>query len=171
MRHIVHNYKRYFKGKCLDIGSTFNTINLMPNDAVGINVVKQDDDRIIIHDLNENKLPFEDNTFDFILFSHTIEHLDSPHLILNECRRVMKEDARMIIAIPFKNSKGYNIKHSRGHTYYWNKEAFKEFLKLHDFRIVRCYYNYWIGWKICYFITNILFPGLFAWDIHIMVEK
>jgi predicted SAM-dependent methyltransferase len=45
---------------------------------------------ILKHDLNIFPYPFEDNSFDFILYSHVVEHLYSPVLSLDECFRILK---------------------------------------------------------------------------------
>lgn len=48
------------------------------------------------------RLPFRDNSFDFIYTVGTIEHIDEYHLALQEARRVLKEGGRAIIGVPYK---------------------------------------------------------------------
>ncbi len=42
-------------------------------------------------------LPFETNTFDLILFTNTIEHLEDPHPILKELARVLKPGGKIVV--------------------------------------------------------------------------
>jgi len=41
--------------------------------------------------LENNKLPFKDNQFDFVIASHVIEHVDNFELFINELERVSKK--------------------------------------------------------------------------------
>lgn len=50
-------------------------------------------------DINQ-KLPFEDNTFDLVLASHILEHVDNPVTFLEEIYRVAKKDAKIEILVP-----------------------------------------------------------------------
>lgn len=45
-------------------------------------------------------LPFEDKSFDSIVFMEVIEHLAAPQPVLNELARVMRPGGRMIIVYP-----------------------------------------------------------------------
>ena len=42
-------------------------------------------------------LPFRDDTFDLILFTNTIEHLEDPHPILAELARVLKPAGKILV--------------------------------------------------------------------------
>jgi len=50
-------------------------------------------------DLNE-ALPFSDETFDFILCSNGIEHLEAPFHFVRECFRMLKERGKIVITTP-----------------------------------------------------------------------
>jgi ubiquinone/menaquinone biosynthesis C-methylase UbiE len=50
--------------------------------------------------LEEDLFPFPDNYFDFIVFTHVIEHLKNPFRIGNEINRVLKNDGRIYIETP-----------------------------------------------------------------------
>ena len=45
-------------------------------------------------------LPFEDNTFDFILCNHVLEHIEDDIKAINELYRVMKPGGSGIFQIP-----------------------------------------------------------------------
>lgn len=50
-------------------------------------------------DLNQ-KLPFADETFDCILCSNGIEHLENPFLFVRECYRILKDGGKLLITTP-----------------------------------------------------------------------
>ena len=52
-------------------------------------------------DIEKHKFPFKDSTFDYVLFSETIEHLSShPKIVLKEIFRVLKKDGKLILTAP-----------------------------------------------------------------------
>lgn len=50
-------------------------------------------------DLNFD-LPFSDETFDYVLCSNGIEHLENPVLFIRECFRILKEKGKFLISTP-----------------------------------------------------------------------
>lgn len=48
-----------------------------------------------------DQLPFEDNTFDSVLSSEVFEHLFNLETMLKELNRVMKQDGKILITVPF----------------------------------------------------------------------
>lgn len=50
------------------------------------------------YDMRE--LPFEAGTFDLVIHSDTLEHVEHPILALQECRRVLKTTGRLCFTIP-----------------------------------------------------------------------
>lgn len=47
-----------------------------------------------------HKLPYRKESFDTIFISHTLEHLLSPLIALDEARRVLKKDGDLIVGVP-----------------------------------------------------------------------
>jgi ubiquinone/menaquinone biosynthesis C-methylase UbiE len=47
---------------------------------------------------NLSKLPFQDNTFELIIFTNTIEHLEYPEEVLKELRRVLKPGGKLLVS-------------------------------------------------------------------------
>lgn len=88
-------------GKLLDLGagpqqfkeltSSFSTTAVDKDPYPGINVVA---------DITR-PLPFEDESFDVVLLSHTLEHISEPQKLLDECRRVLVGGGLILIAVPF----------------------------------------------------------------------
>jgi len=54
----------------------------------------------IKHNLDKYPYPFKDNSVDYILASHIIEHLEDPDKFLRECHRILKKGGRMKIKTP-----------------------------------------------------------------------
>ncbi len=50
--------------------------------------------------LDEEKLPFPDKSFNFVFMSHLIEHVKDWKALLSECDRVLKEDGTIYIETP-----------------------------------------------------------------------
>lgn len=73
------------------------------------------------------KIPFEDNFFDCVLSSDVIEHLDDVEQYLNEIKRVVKNNGRVIISTPIRITKAPEDKE---HVIEWFHEDFKEVIKL-----------------------------------------
>jgi len=73
-------YDKYFVGSGLEIGGW--------NDPLIINgkPIKQH----TLPDGSTHKLPFADNSFDFLYASHVLEHFSNPEIVLREWLRVAK---------------------------------------------------------------------------------
>lgn len=50
-------------------------------------------------DVNE-KLPFEDKSFDFIVLAEVIEHVKNPYNVINELSRILKPSGKLILSTP-----------------------------------------------------------------------
>ena len=48
-----------------------------------------------------DKLPFKDNSVEYIWSSHVLEHIKEPMNILNECWRILKPDGKFEIKVPY----------------------------------------------------------------------
>ena len=51
-------------------------------------------------DLDIEKLPFGSKSFDCVLCTEVIEHMQNPYLLLREIRRVLKTNGRLILSTP-----------------------------------------------------------------------
>jgi len=85
------------KIKRLNVGGGFvksvDTINM---DAVKTPAVD------IVHNMDKLPWPFDDDVFEHINFSHSLEHSRNIHGVLNECWRVGKNGARVHIVAPYR---------------------------------------------------------------------
>jgi ubiquinone/menaquinone biosynthesis C-methylase UbiE len=48
-----------------------------------------------------DNIPVEDNSFNVILLAEVLEHLENPIEVITECHRILKEDGKLIITMPF----------------------------------------------------------------------
>ncbi len=92
-------------------------------------------------DIDKNALPFQDDFFDAIIFTHVIEHLSSPLQLGKEINRVMKKGGIIYIETPnwttmFVPSFGFhreqhfpfNFFDDQSHLKPWTKQGLFEFL-------------------------------------------
>ena len=78
----------------LDIGCSDGKTALVKAKWTGIDMFGN----FVVGDAHE--LPFEDDSYDIIFCSHTLEHTLSPFLCLLEIERALKEDGDVIIGVP-----------------------------------------------------------------------
>ena len=87
-------------------------------------------------------LPFPDKEFDYVLLAITICFVENPDKVIEEARRVLKDNGKVIIGIIDKNSplgKFYLEKKKEGHKFYkyatfYSTEEIVEMLKKHNFK-------------------------------------
>lgn len=61
----------------------------------------------VIHDLSEFPYPFEDNTFDYVVAEHVLEHLRPVLPVLDELHRIIKPTGQLRIEVPHYTSFHY----------------------------------------------------------------
>ncbi len=83
------------------------------------------------------KLPFSDNSFDTVLCSEVLEHLDDTTRAVDELKRVARR--HVLITVPrepyfkFFNDIGrrLGVSPDPGHVNFWTKKTFQQFIKNH----------------------------------------
>lgn len=95
--YIHLNYGKFLSGKVLDIGcrDKFLKKYLSEGDYVGIDISGTPDIKI---DLEKQNIPFPDNSFDCVICTDVLEHLNNIHEIFDELLRVSKN--YVIISLP-----------------------------------------------------------------------
>ena len=58
----------------------------------------------VVHNLDKYPWPFKNNTFDYVLASHVLEHLENLPRALNELWRISKSGAIIEIKVPYFNN-------------------------------------------------------------------
>lgn len=105
---VVEIFKSFgYRGRLLDVPAGTGAISQKLKEA-GFSVVAADINPHFFSvqgipckeaDLNK-ELPFEDETFDFILCSNGIEHLEAPYHFIRECYRLLKDRGKILITTP-----------------------------------------------------------------------
>ncbi len=75
----------------------------------------------------EKNLPFKNNQFNPVFFLDVLEHLNNRDQVLNEIYRVLKEDGRLILAVPNKETSWKKIQKRAGIFYYSDPDHKIEF--------------------------------------------
>ena len=104
INQIATKHKIYNKCKILDVGGYDGAIrHLMRRDDIDIVDIKKDDNLINYFHPNGVKLPFRDNSYDFVISSDTLEHIppESRVEFVEEMLRVSQ--GYVIIAAPFSS--------------------------------------------------------------------
>lgn len=81
-------------------------------------------------DASNEAMPFADGTFDVAITLETIEHVENPHRMLWEIRRVLKEGGTLLISIP-----GEKVYHPFIYPGLFTRKNFREFLEANGFRV------------------------------------
>ncbi|NIO44343.1 MAG: methyltransferase domain-containing protein [Candidatus Aenigmarchaeota archaeon] len=100
------------KGRLLDIGCYKGYLrDYLPKTVVytGLDLDKWFPE-IVICDLNNQKLPFKTNYFDYVICANVLEHIFYPEKICEEIKRVLKPKNIAIISLP--NDFGLSSKYS-----------------------------------------------------------
>jgi SAM-dependent methyltransferase len=91
--YMKNTLKRYVNDweKNLDIGGTEKFRN-----KINLNIKDSDVDC----DLNKGILPFKDDEFNTVISRHTLEHIKTPLLIIDEVYRILKKNGIFILCLP-----------------------------------------------------------------------
>lgn len=81
---------------------------------------------------NGKEIPFPDNTFDTIICTEVLEHVENPEHILKELHRVQKSGGKIIVSVPF-----VWVEHAHPHDYRrYTQEGLEFILKRNGYNIV-----------------------------------
>lgn len=96
--YIVEKFGRYISGKVLDVGCDKAVMKkLLPAiEYLGIDIGGEPDLRINLEKID--RLPFDDGSFDCVICSDVLEHLDNIHMVFGELVRVSRN--YMVISLP-----------------------------------------------------------------------
>lgn len=101
--------------------------------------------------MDGTKTQFNDNEFDLIISSDTLEHIENDIDALSEWRRILKPNGSLIIFVPVFNFLWSSHDEIFQHFRRYSKPAFLEKLKNSGFKIIRNSY-----WNFCLFFPTSL---------------
>jgi ubiquinone/menaquinone biosynthesis C-methylase UbiE len=81
-------------------------------------------------DASNEKLQYGDDHFDVIITLETIEHVENPHRMIWEIKRLLKPKGQLLISIP-----GQGVDHPFIYPGFFTVKNFGEFLKVNGFYI------------------------------------
>ena len=155
---VVKDFRNYWnlneKNTILDVGCgkgfmVYDFTKLIPNLMIeGIDVseyaIKNSKSEIshLLKVANANSLPYENNSFDYIISINTIHNLD-----LEECKKALKEITRVAKKSSFITVDAYNNEEEKKRMFAWNLTA-KTIMSANDWKDLfeECGYNgdyYW----------------------------
>lgn len=140
VEYILKKYGRFLNGQILDVGCGDNYLKELVNSkCIGIDITGSPD---IIVNLEQQKIPFKDNSFDCVVCTDVLEHLENIHEVFFELVRVTRK--YIIISLPNNwnsviseilkgksNSKFYGLpttKPNDRHKWFFNYDDAKDFI-------------------------------------------
>jgi 2-polyprenyl-3-methyl-5-hydroxy-6-metoxy-1,4-benzoquinol methylase len=105
----IGNFFKDIKGKFLDIGCCRGGLRKYLHgdlEYYGVDVLSNNFENFVCIDLNSATLPFPNKQFDAITCTDVLEHLFYPFKMLQEIKRVLKDDGVVLLSLP--NDKGLN---------------------------------------------------------------
>ncbi len=137
-------YPKLYKnlnGNILDIGCGVGDFLKVYNNAVGVDINIDCVNYCIKNGLNvrlmqQDKLPFDNNSFQSILLDNVLEHIEDPSNLLLEIKRVLKTDGILIIGVPCE--KGYEF--DSDHKIFYDIESLKNIFSL-DYYLKTYFYT------------------------------
>lgn len=84
-------------------------------------------------DLNTEKLPYNDNTFDYVICLAVIEHISNATFFINEISRVLKSDSVLFLCTPNWTYSYKNFYDDYTHTRPYTRKSLKSLLEDNNF--------------------------------------
>ncbi len=106
-KYLNETFDHYkFTGKLLDLGcgkKPYKHIyDKYLNESLGIDVETTPHMKQYIDKFYDGKnIPFDNETFDVVLCTEVLEHVEEPEKFLKEIHRVLKKNGKVIITVPF----------------------------------------------------------------------
>lgn len=147
--------------KIKELGKASEIYGIEINEGIAENL-SQDFDKFVIGDIEMMETQFNENYFDYIIFADILEHLINPSKILNQYKKLLKDDGYIIASIP--NIKYFSILSrliifdefeyvdagilDRSHLRFFTKKEIKKMFRHENLRIINIEPNFWWPIKI-----------------------
>jgi len=136
-RQVIIYAQKYISGKTLDLGAGrgkySEIIKEKAKEYVAFDMVIGPKIDVVGDALN---LPFNVETFDTVISTQVLEHVERPWLMIKEIHRVLKENGICILTVPFLVPY-----HPDPADYFrYTKEGLESLFKNEGFKIIRCNY-------------------------------
>lgn len=97
------------------------------------------DIEIMVCDVEKNKLPYDDNSFDIIYSKSVLEHFYYPEEYLKESYRVLKPGGKILTLVPDWESNYKTYFDDYTHRTPFTKVSLEDVLKIHQFKDIQVY--------------------------------
>jgi SAM-dependent methyltransferase len=150
LRYVEPHIKNLKNPKILDAGCLFGDfLTLMPKNIVGVDIIaeavkicKKRNLNAVISDLS-GKLPFSNNSFDFIHSWMVVEHLDreTNYNSFDEFYRILKDGGKLVVMTgDIKKLKWNFIALTIDHVTFFSKESLYEIARRSGFKKIKISY-------------------------------
>ena len=182
-------------GSVLDLGCgdgiLLDSLKLRGNRVEGVDISREavkkceaKGHKVELFDFSDGKLPYSDNSFDYVVMLDVLEHLYDPDTTLAEAKRVSKRF--IILSVPnfsslparlqvFLGRVPENNRRGKGHIFWFNWNVLVKMVRAKGLRITNSKYRtFWQGRFIFSSITGFLMnviPNLFALTLVIKTVK
>ena len=134
-REIVRYSLKYISGKTLDLGAGSakyrNIIKQGSSEYISFDVAPSENVDVVGDVLN---LPFRNDSFDTVISTQVLEHVEKPWIMIKEIRRVLKKDGICILTAPFMVPY-----HADPNDYFrYTIEGMKSLLRNENFETIEC---------------------------------
>jgi len=163
------------KKKCLDVGCADGLyLKYLQNDSLGIEQIEElakkaraSGMNVVSGDLYQELNKLKNNSFEGVLFSHVMEHVDCPICVLREINRILKLKGTLVLGLPTERNiyrETMNMDYYAGtHIYAFTIKNAKKLLEETGFvvekiiyHLPKCRSNF--GYKVLNFWNSIPFP-------------
>lgn len=139
-KKITEMFSQLPKGRVLDLGCGDGQYsNQLAEQGFVVQAADMDKSRFKFHDRIafdhcdlSKPLPFEDHSFDYVLFLETIEHLKNPFAVVNEISRVLKPNGTLIISTPNILNLGSRFRFLLDGSFDFFREPLLDYSKFHQ---------------------------------------
>ena len=103
----IRKFEHYISGKTLDVGcgkKPYQSLFKNVTQYIGMDIEEsghdhKNEDIDVFYD--GHTFPFEDNSFDSMICNQVLEHVFNPTEFLSEMHRVLKQDGKVLLTVPF----------------------------------------------------------------------
>lgn len=125
---------RHLSGRVLDVGCGIGDMLRFRPNTVGVDINPEAitwcrKKGLDAYPMEQDRLPFECESFDGVILDNVLEHIASPKPLLTEVRRVLKPSGRLLAGVP--GPKGYRS--DPDHKVYYDEAGLVRLMKENSF--------------------------------------
>lgn len=139
--YLYPKVNRYMHGKVLDVGCGIGDFLEYRKNSAGLDINPHNVEfckqkNLEAYLIEKEKFPFPDQSFDSVILDNVLEHLTNPQPTLSEIYRVLKQNGRLVVAVPGK--KGYQA--DSDHKIFYDEEKLIQEVEKYQFKYKIAYH-------------------------------